>query len=48
MSDGYKGEPNNRQDFAVYVKNDYLYTASLKVYYEKQMIKSKGICDMGL
>ena len=48
MSDGYKGEPNNRDDFMIYVKSDYLYSATAKVYYERQMIKSKGICDMGL
>jgi len=32
----------------IYVKSDYLYTATAKVFYERQMIKSKGIYDMGL
>ncbi len=48
MSDGYKGIPNNRQDFLVYVKGDHLYTAKLEVYYERAMIKTKGICDIAL
>lgn len=48
MDDGYKGVPNNREDFAIYVKGDYLYKATAQVYYERQMIKSKGICDFGL
>ena len=48
MEDGYKGVPNNRDDFAVYIKGDYFYKATAEVNYERQMIKSKGICDMGL
>jgi hypothetical protein len=48
MNDGYKGDPNHRSDFAVYAKTDYLFTATAKVYYERQMIKEKGICDVGL
>ena len=48
MQDGYKGVPSNRDDFLVYIKGDYLYKATAKVSFERQMIKSKGICDMGL
>ena len=48
MEDGYQGVPNNRDDFAIYVKGDYLYKAKLKINFERQMIKNKGICDIGL
>jgi hypothetical protein len=45
MIDGYYGLPNNRNDFVIYVKGDHLYTAKAKVFYERAMIKNKGICD---
>lgn len=48
MEDGYKGVPNNREDFFMYVKADHLYTSKAKIYYERQMIKNKSICDTGL
>ena len=48
LNDGYQGVPNNRSDFAIYVKGDHLYSCPLGVYFERQMIKNKGICDVGL
>lgn len=48
LSDGYRGIPNKREDLVVYVKNDHLYTAKATFYYEKQLIKNKGICDIHL
>lgn len=48
MNDGYQGVPNNREDFLLFVKADNLYTSKAKLYYERQLIKNKSICDIGL
>ena len=48
LQDGYKGVPNNREDFLVYVKGDHLYACSASVFNERQMIKNKSICDLAL
>lgn len=48
MSDGYKGVPNHRDDLMLYVKGDNLYMVKTDVFNERQMIKSKGICDVDL
>ena len=48
MNDGYQGEPNTRKDVAIYIKSDYLYVGTARMHFERQLIKLKGICNMGL
>lgn len=33
MADGFKGSPNNREDFLIFVKSDHLYTVKIDVFY---------------
>ena len=33
LQDGYRGNPNHREDFLIFVKGDHLYSCPLLVYY---------------
>lgn len=33
LQDGYRGVPNNREDFALFVKGDHLYSSNLQVFF---------------